>query len=98
MALFSTRERRIAESIAGIAFGNPFLPERITFECRALGGDFLESGPVLRVRSEASFDSMFPNVPRLHQLAETMASAAGQRIGSGRDVSELDLALYEVLV
>jgi DNA-binding NtrC family response regulator len=98
MALFSMRERRIAGAIAGIAFGNPFLPERIMLERRALGGDFVESGPVLRVQSNASYDAMFPNVANLHRIAETLAEAARRRLSSGIDATEIDLALYEDVV
>ena len=98
MALFSTRERRIAEAIAGIAFGNPFLPERIALERQALGRDFLEGGPVHRYRSDTGFDAMFPNVAKLHRLAEGLAEAARRRLRSGRDATEIDLALYEDLV
>jgi DNA-binding NtrC family response regulator len=98
MALFSMRERRIAESIAGIAFGNPFLPERIALERQVLGGNFLEAGPVIRVRSDASYDAMFPNVAKLHRLAETLAEAARRRLSSGHDATENDLALYDDIV
>jgi DNA-binding NtrC family response regulator len=98
MALFSTREGRIAEAVAGIAFGNPFLPERIALERQALGRDFLEAGPVIRVQSDASYDAMFPNVAKLHRLAEALAEAARRRLRSGHDATEIDLALYEDLV
>jgi transcriptional regulator with AAA-type ATPase domain len=98
MALFSSQNRRAAEAIAGIAFGNPFLPERIAMERKALGRDFVEAGPVIRVRSDASFEAMFPNVAGLHRLAETLAEAARQRLGTSRDATESELCLYEDLV
>ena len=74
--IFSRRERPIAEAVAEIAFGNPFLPERIAREREVLDHDFLEAGPVIRVRSDANYDAMFPNVAKLHRLAETLAEAA----------------------
>jgi hypothetical protein len=98
MALFSSRERRVAEAVAGIAFCNPFVPERIALERRALARDFVEAGPVISVRSDASYDAIFPNVAKLHRLAEGLADAARQRYHSGQDAPERDLCLYEDLV
>ena len=36
---------------------------------RGVGAHFAEAGPVLRVRSDASYDEMFPNVGALHRCA-----------------------------
>ncbi len=98
MAVFSRGVRPIAKAIADIAFGNPFSPGRIVLERQALGPDFVEAGPVIRVRSEASFEAMFPNVGALHRRAEALAEAARKRLCSAGDVAEADLCLYEDLV
>ena len=73
MALFSSHDRRVAEAIAGIAFGNPFLPERIaaqTLEQQAV----TSSRPVLISTSGPMpvMKAMFPSVATLHRLAEAM--------------------------
>jgi transcriptional regulator with AAA-type ATPase domain len=97
MALFSSRERKVADAIADIAFGNPFLPERIALERQALGPEFVEAGPVIRVRSGADYDAMFPNVAKLHRLAEDLSESVRRRIGSDEEATARDLALYEDL-
>ena len=40
MAIFDPAERRLAETVARLAYCNPFLPERIELERRALGDAF----------------------------------------------------------
>jgi DNA-binding NtrC family response regulator len=97
MAIFSRRDRQIAEALAGIAFGNPFGTGRIALERQALGADFVETGPVI-VWSGASYEAMFPNVPALHRHARRLADDARQRLRSGHDATEADLRLYEDLV
>lgn len=67
-------------------------------EREVLDHDFLEAGPVIRVRSDANYDAMFPNVAKLHRLAETLAEAARRRLRSGHTATEIDLALYEDVV
>ena len=98
MALFSSRERPIAEALAGIAFGNPFLPERIAREHKVLDHDFLDAGPVIRVRLDTNYDAMFPNVAKLHRLSETLAETARLCLRSGHEATEIDLVLYVDLV
>jgi DNA-binding NtrC family response regulator len=98
MALFTSRERPVAEAVAGVAFGNPFVRERIKLERRALGREFVAAGPVISVQPDASYEEMFPNVEKLHRRAEELADAARQRLRSGHDAPEADLCLYEELV
>ncbi|HZW32408.1 MAG TPA: sigma 54-interacting transcriptional regulator [Isosphaeraceae bacterium] len=98
MDLFSEDERRVAEAVAGIAFGNPFLPERIALEKQALGLKFVAAGDVIVVRDGASYDELFPNVRELHRLAKALTADARQRLRSGHGVPEHDRSLYEDLV
>src|SRR5579885_2078215 len=98
MDLFSEDERRVAEAVAGIAFGNPFLPERIALEKQALGLKFVAAGDVIVVRDGASYDEVFPNVRELHRLAKALTADARQRLRSGHGVPEHDRSLYEDLV
>jgi DNA-binding NtrC family response regulator len=99
MALFSASERSVAEALADIVFGNaPFVPERIDLERRALGPEFVETGPVIVIRSGVRYDDLFPNVPKLHRLAESLTETAQQSLRSGYDLTEDDRSLYEDLV
>ncbi len=98
MSLFSSEERGDAEAIAGIAFGNPFLPERIEREKKLLDREFRDTGPVITFQPDAGYDELFPNVRELHRRAERLTEASRQRLGSGQHASDADLALYEDLV
>jgi hypothetical protein len=42
MSLLTPSEWAIAEAIASIGYTNPFLPERIELEKKALGTEFVE--------------------------------------------------------
>ncbi len=98
MAIFSPRERPIAELIANIAFGNPFNDVRIAWEREALEAEFVETGPVYRYLPDAGYDAMFPNVPALHRRAEKFARDAREQLRSGHEATPADLRLYEELV
>jgi DNA-binding NtrC family response regulator len=98
MSLFLPSERRVVEALAGIAFGNPFLPERIKQEQNALGSDFTDPGKVIQVRAGASFGAMFPNLAKLHRMAESQFEEARQRLAAGSDATEAELSLYQELV
>jgi hypothetical protein len=56
MALLTASEWHIAEAIAGITTCNPFLPERLELERKALGDDYVDVGPVLRIRPGTSLE------------------------------------------
>jgi transcriptional regulator with AAA-type ATPase domain len=97
MAIFSQRERQTAETIANIAFGNPFDEVRIARERKVLGAKFVETG-VYRYMPDAGYDSMFPNVRELHRRAEEFVHDAREQLRSGHDAAQADLRLYEELV
>ena len=97
MAIFSQRERKTAETIANIAFGNPFDEVRIARERKVLGAKFVETG-VYRYMPDAGYDSMFPNVRELHRRAEEFVHDAREQLRSGHDADQADLRLYEELV
>jgi hypothetical protein len=97
MAIFSQRERRTAETITNIAFGNPFDEVRIAREREVLKAEFVETG-VYHYMPDAGYDAMFPNVPELHRRGEKSVHDARERLRSGHDATEADLRLYEDLV
>ena len=61
MALLASRDWRVAGAIAEIGYANPFLPERIELEKRALGKAFVYFQPFLQYRPDCSVSDMFPN-------------------------------------
>ena len=77
MAIFSQRERKTAETIANIAFGNPFDEVRLAREREVLGAEFVETG-VYRYMPDAGYDAMFAIVPELHRRAEKFVHDARQ--------------------
>jgi hypothetical protein len=63
MSLFRTEEREFAETVSRLVYCNPFLPERVELERRALGDDFVGFERVLNMR--AGDDLLAENVQRL---------------------------------
>ena len=96
MALFTQSERSFASAASSLGYCNPFLPERIEHERRALGSDFQETEAHWNVRVE--MDGMPPNVERL--IARTLALVNGCRgkLTAGVKASPQELDLYEDMV
>jgi hypothetical protein len=97
MAIFSHRERKTAQAIADIAFGNPFDEVRLARERDVLGAEFVEAGGA-RYTPNAGYDAMFAIVPELHSRAEKFVQDARERLRSDRDATMDDFRLYEELV
>jgi hypothetical protein len=96
MAFLSDTERRVVRAVAGLATGNPFLPERIANERLALGERFR---PVTAVWHEGSdLDDANPNVDRLTELVERLAPELRERLACGAEASADELADYQGLV
>lgn len=95
MTLLSPDERAFAEAISGLAYCNPFLPERIAYERRALGSEFLET------RAEWNIDiqsqGMHPNIDALRDRSERLGAAVRSRLEAGTKASIGELELYESL-
>lgn len=94
MDAFSPAERRLLSAVAGLAYCNPFLPERIDYERAALGRDFVPAGPVWSA-SVTDPDATRPNVSNLHRRLEPVLEAVHERLENLPDISASDLALYE---
>jgi len=95
MAFVTTSDRPVAEAIAGIGYCNPFLPERIERERRALGSTYIEVSPVIHVRAGASIGEMFPNTAAMERRAGSLARSMRQKLCQGHDATEQELVLYE---
>ncbi|MEW4570684.1 sigma 54-interacting transcriptional regulator [Tautonia sp. JC769] len=97
MALLSPSKSRIARAIARIGYCNPFLPERLALERRALGDAFVEVGPVIWARPGVSIERLFPNVLTMRGQAEGLVGEMRSRLEQGHPASSEELLLYEDL-
>src|ERR1700722_8226986 len=98
MALLPSAEWRVAEALAGIGYVNPFLPERVELERRALGPRYIEVGPIIRSRPGDGLERIFANVPALMGRAEALAAEMGRRLEAGRPATRGELLVYEDLL
>ena len=80
MALLPPTEWRVAEAIAGIGYCNPFLPERVDLERRALGARYIEQGPIIRAQPGERMESLFSNVPAMRERAQLLVNGIGDRL------------------
>ena len=96
MSFMSDRERGVVEAVSALAAGNPFLPERVENERRALGSAFT---PLTAVWHEgADLEAANPNVDALLALAEQLAPELRGRLASGARGTRRELEAYQGLV
>jgi transcriptional regulator with AAA-type ATPase domain len=89
----SDREHEVLRAVACLATSNPFLPDRIEHEARALGSDFVQYAPVWHMDGEIT--GVNPNIESLRGVAERMAADLRERLASGARASVEQLHLYE---
>ena len=94
MPLLADKERKILQAVSGLAYANPFLPERTEFERAALGRDFVPGGPVWSA-SVTDPDAPSPNVTRLHARLTPMIEAISRRMAQTPEAAGEELASYE---
>lgn len=92
----SDREREILEAVARMATSNPFAPERIEQERRALGADFVPYAEVWHM--DGAIEGLDPNLQRLSNVAEELAEDLRARLADGARASAEELRLYEGFV
>jgi DNA-binding NtrC family response regulator len=97
MGLLGTRDLETAKAISEIGFVNPFLPERIELERRALGTRSRQKRPFLEYRVGRSFEELFSNFPELRQRAERILGKMRECLLKGEEASEQELRIYEDL-
>ncbi|MDX2038324.1 MAG: sigma 54-interacting transcriptional regulator [Isosphaeraceae bacterium] len=97
MALLSTAKWRSAKAISKIGYVNPFLPERIELEKKALGPAYREEGPILRKRLGETYEDLFGNVPAMRKLAQELIDEIRERIEAGASATRDELLVYENL-
>ncbi len=86
-----------AEALAGIGYVNPFLPERVELERRALGPRYIEVGPIIRSRPGEGLERIFANVPALWERAESLTAEMGRRLEAGKPATRGERLVYEDL-
>jgi len=92
----SEPERRTLEAFAALADGNPFLPERVAAEERALGERFVAGDAVWH--PDAQLDGLNPNLDGLSGASETLAARLRERLADGARARQEELLHYEALV
>ncbi len=94
MAVFAKRDRRFLESVTGLGYSNPFLPERIAFEKAALGREFVPSGSVWSA-SVTDPDATPPNVVAIYRSLNERIERLHAHLVVAPEVGEADFAIYE---
>jgi transcriptional regulator with AAA-type ATPase domain len=96
MAFVSETEREVLRAMSGLAMCNPFLPERVENERRALGSDFT---PMTAVWHEGGdLETENPNVEAVAELGERLAPELRARLARGARASAEELCDYQGLV
>jgi len=92
-AFVSDREREVLEAVFRMATSNPFAPDRIEQERRALGDDFVPYTEVWHM--EGQIEGLDPNLAKLSRVAEEMAETLRERLIQGARPSADEQTLYE---
>ncbi|MDX2187565.1 MAG: sigma 54-interacting transcriptional regulator [Opitutaceae bacterium] len=91
--LFLPEEREFAEAMAVVNAANPFLPERIEAERRALGSRFTEKEADWNLRPPAP--TAHPNVMAMIERCGLVWRRVASALKQGRQVTAHERALYE---
>jgi DNA-binding NtrC family response regulator len=94
MALLPSADWRAAEAIARIGYTNPFLPERVDLERRALRRRYIEMGPIIR---SWPGERLLGNVPAMRERAESLLAEVRRRLEMGEPATRAELLVYEDL-
>jgi hypothetical protein len=97
MAFVDENEQRLLRNVSALAFGNPFLPERIEFEKAILGDDFIPGEAVWSFRSDVTHGNR--NVIAISVMVERTAANLRARLAGGKTrATQEELVLYEDLI
>jgi transcriptional regulator with AAA-type ATPase domain len=94
MPTLSANESRFFKAVAGLAYCNPFLPERIEWERAALGREFAGNEPVWSA-SVADPDAVRANVALIHKKLEALIENLRERLSAAAEVKPDELIIYE---
>jgi len=93
MPLLNAGERIQAHGIASLAYGNPFLAERIGHERAVLGEAFVTAEPVWTLRPGREVHNI--NLVRVAEVAERLVATMRKRIAAGTGPSADEARLFE---
>jgi hypothetical protein len=93
MRLLSDVERFFAEAVSRLAYVNPFVPERIEWERRALGDDHVPFDAVWHSRGDVGGEN--PNEARIVERSGALVEAMRERLAGGARGTPEDIALYQ---
>jgi transcriptional regulator with AAA-type ATPase domain len=96
MALLTDADRDFVTAVSHLAYGNPFVPERIEWERRALGADHVPVDVVWHARAELFGQN--PNETRIAERAAALAEALRERLAGRTRATAAELELYQDLV
>jgi transcriptional regulator with AAA-type ATPase domain len=82
----------VTGAIEALTECNPFLPERMEWERRALGTSFVDAGAVWH--AEADLETVHPNVSRVGEIVESLAPVLRERLAGGARATDLELRHY----
>jgi hypothetical protein len=94
MPFLTTEERITLQAVADVAYCNPFLPERIAYERRALGQEFVEAAAQWNMRGDDP-DTPHINPLRLAAQVEKLVGGLRERLINGGATTPPELMLYE---
>src|SRR4029453_19329524 len=96
MRFLTPVERVQAAAIAGLAYGNPFLPERIAHEHAVLGDEFIAADAGWTRRPGREVQNA--NLEKIGARAEALARALHRRLVDGARPSDDETRLFEDVV
>lgn len=82
MALFTDSQRQFLEAAARVAYANPFLPERVEWERKALGREVAQDAAVWSADVQDP-EATRPNVLRIQRKLEPLLESARRRLPAG---------------
>jgi transcriptional regulator with AAA-type ATPase domain len=94
MALLTGSERAFLQAASRLAFGNPFLPDRVTHERAALGKEFVDEGLIWSF-SAADPKRRRSNVWRIGAHLDDLCPQLRAKLAGGVSASDTDCILYE---
>jgi DNA-binding NtrC family response regulator len=93
--LFTESEQAFAQAVARLAYGNPFLPERLEGERQALGEAFDPAGTLWQSPAEPE---PAPNVVKIGERVAALMDTIRARLADGARPRRDENTLYEDLV
>jgi DNA-binding NtrC family response regulator len=96
MGLLKDADRDFVTAVSHLAYVNPFLPERIEWERRALGTEHLPFDTVWHARSDPGGEN--PNEARIVERSAALAEALRERLAGGARATAEETELYRDLV